>query len=63
MLADLDIDVSRVQGLSYSYTAVVRVDPSRDGTVTSLDAYRAPSKTRTALAAASGEQPSPKPTG
>jgi hypothetical protein len=36
---------------------------SQDGTVTSLDAYRASSKTRDALAAASEEQPSPKPTG
>ncbi|MFG2684024.1 hypothetical protein [Streptomyces sp. NPDC048392] len=84
-LADLDIDVSRVQGLNYSYTGVARLDPvrvgpdqnsaaksefvvftyatSQDGTVTSLDTYRASSQTRDALAAASGEQPSPKPTG
>jgi hypothetical protein len=84
-LADLDIDVSRVQGLNYAYTGVARLDPVRvgpdqnsavksefvvftygtaqDGTVTSLDAYRASSKTRDALAAASQEQPSPKPTG
>ncbi|MFJ5724724.1 hypothetical protein [Streptomyces sp. NPDC093149] len=77
-LADLDIGVSRVQGLNYSYTGVARLDPvrfgpdqnsaakseflvftystSHDGTVTSLDAYRA-------SAAASEEQPSPKPTG
>ncbi|MFJ2778064.1 MULTISPECIES: hypothetical protein [unclassified Kitasatospora] len=34
-----------------------------DGTVTSLDAYRASGKTRDALAAASEERPSPKPTG
>ncbi|MFM9539896.1 hypothetical protein [Streptomyces turgidiscabies] len=85
MLADLDIDVSRVQGLNYSYTGVARLDPvrvgpdrnsavksefavftygtSQDGTATSLDAYRASSKTRDALAAASAEQPSPEPTG
>lgn len=84
MLAGLDIDVSRVQGLSYSYTGVARLDPvrvgpdqnsaakpeftfftystSQDGTVMSLDAYRASGKTRDALAAAS-EAPSPKPTG
>ncbi|MEU0030654.1 hypothetical protein [Streptomyces sp. NPDC006335] len=84
-LADLDIDVSRVQGLNYSYTGVVRLDPvrvgtdqnsaiksefvvftyatSQDGAVTSLDANRASSKTRDALTAASGEQPSLKPTG
>lgn len=84
-LADLDIGVSRVQGLNYSYTGVARLDPvrvgpdqnsaakseflvftystSQDGTVTSLDAYRASSKTRDTLAAASEEQPSPKPTG
>ncbi len=84
-LADLDIGVSRVQGLNYSYTGVARLDPvrvgpdqnsaakseflvftystSHDGTVTSLDAYRASSKTRDTLAAASEEQPSPKPTG
>ncbi|MEU9267164.1 hypothetical protein AB0E04_17170 [Streptomyces sp. NPDC048251] len=84
-LADLDIDVSRVQGLNYSYTGVARLDPvrvgpdqnsaaksefvvftyatSQDGTVTSLDAYRASSKARDALAAASEEQPFPKPTG
>ncbi|MEV0443615.1 hypothetical protein AB0I84_23665 [Streptomyces spectabilis] len=36
---------------------------SQNGTVTSLDAYRASSKTRDALAAASGEQPSPEPAG
>lgn len=84
-LADLDIGVSRVQGLNYSYTGVARLDPvrvgpdqnsaakseflvftystSHHGTVTSLDAYRASSKTRDTLAAASEEQPSPKPTG
>ncbi|MFJ2420225.1 hypothetical protein [Streptomyces brevispora] len=84
-LADLDIAVSRVQGLSYSYTGVARLDPvrvgpdqnsaaksefavftystSQDGTVTSLDVYRASSKSRNTLAAASEEQPSPKPTG
>ncbi|MFE0136719.1 hypothetical protein ACFWY6_34925 [Streptomyces sp. NPDC059037] len=84
-LADLDIDVSRVQGLNYSYTGVARLDPvrvgpdqnsaaksefvvftystSQDGTVTSLDAYRASSKTHDAPAAASEEQPTPKPTG
>ncbi|TLS46069.1 hypothetical protein FE633_10990 [Streptomyces montanus] len=84
-LADLDIGVSRVQGLNYSYTGVARLDPvrvgpdqnsaakseflvftystSHDGTVMSLDAYRASSKTRDTLAAASEEQPSPKPTG
>ncbi|MFE4334027.1 hypothetical protein ACFRQM_32830 [Streptomyces sp. NPDC056831] len=93
-LADLDIDVSRVQGLNYSYTGVVRLDPvrvgpdrnstaqsefvvftyatSQDGTVTSLDAYRASSRTRDTLAAAGKGQPaepddtatpSPKPTG
>jgi len=84
-LADLDIDVSRVQGLNCSCTGVARLDPvrvgpdqnsaaksefvvftyatSQDGTVTSLDAYRASGQTRDALAAASGEQPSPKPTG
>ncbi|KAB7839528.1 hypothetical protein [Streptomyces mobaraensis] len=83
-LADLDIDVSRVQGLTYSYTGVARLDPvrvgpdrnraaksklvvftystSQDGQVTSLDAYRASSKTHGVLAATSGEQPSPKPT-
>ncbi|GHB82192.1 hypothetical protein GCM10010306_090940 [Streptomyces umbrinus] len=79
-LADLDIGVSRLQGLNYSYTGVARLDPvrvgpdqnsaakseflvftsstSHDGTVTALDAYRASSKTRDALAAASEEQPS-----
>ncbi|MGW5927732.1 hypothetical protein ACWF2L_15985 [Streptomyces anulatus] len=84
-LADLDIDVSRVRGLDYSYTGVARLDPvrvgphqngaaksefvvftystSQDGTVTSLDAYRASSKTRDALAATSEERPSPEPTG
>lgn len=84
-LADLDIDVSRVQGLNYSYTGVARLDPvrvgpeqnsaaksefvvftyatSQDGTVTSLDAYRASSETRDALADGSEEQPTPKPTG
>ncbi|WP_327357880.1 hypothetical protein [Streptomyces sp. NBC_01304] len=84
-LADLDIDVSRVQGQNYSYTGMARLDPvhvgtdqnsaaksefavftystSPDGTVTSLDAYRASDKTRGTLAAASGEQPSPKPAG
>ncbi|MEV7953025.1 hypothetical protein [Streptomyces sp. NPDC088141] len=84
-LAELDIDVSRVQGLNYSYTGVARLDPirigpeqtrtaksefvvftystSQDGTVTSLDAYRASSKTRDALAAANVDQPSPTPTG
>ncbi|MGW2984297.1 hypothetical protein [Streptomyces goshikiensis] len=31
-LADLDIDVSRVQGLNYSYTGVARLDPVRVGT-------------------------------
>lgn len=83
--ADLDIDVSRAQGLNYSYTGVARLDPirvgpdqnsaaktefavftystSRDGTVTSLDAYRASSKSRDTLAAPSEERPSPKPTG
>ncbi|WP_405749010.1 hypothetical protein OG232_03735 [Streptomyces sp. NBC_01411] len=83
-LADLEMDVSRVQGLNYSYTGVARLDPvrvgpdqnsaaksefvlftystSHDGTVTSLDAYRASSKTRDALAVANEEQPSPKPT-
>ncbi|MFF4409511.1 hypothetical protein [Streptomyces sp. NPDC001404] len=30
-LADLDIDVSRVQGLNYSYTGVARLDPVRVG--------------------------------
>lgn len=70
-LADLDVHVSRVQGLNYSYTGVARLDPvrvgpdqssvaksefviltystSQDGTATSLDAYRASSKTRDAL--------------
>lgn len=83
MLADLDIDVSRVQGLDYLYTGVARLDPVRvgpdqnsaaksefvifaystaqDGTVTSLDAYRASSKTRDALVAASEEPSSLKP--
>ncbi|MEU7156130.1 hypothetical protein AB0A98_06750 [Streptomyces chrestomyceticus] len=32
-LADLDIDVSRVQGLNYSYTGVARLDPVRIGPV------------------------------
>ncbi|MFD9867488.1 hypothetical protein ACFXI8_23690 [Streptomyces niveus] len=84
-LADPDIDVSRVQGLKYSYTGVARLDPvrvgpdqgsaamsefvvftystSQDSAVTSLDAYRASSETRDALAAASEEQLSLKPTG
>ncbi|MFE5863574.1 hypothetical protein [Streptomyces virginiae] len=84
-LADLDIDVSRAQGLNYSYTGVARLDPirvgpdqnsaaksefavftystSKDGTVTSLDAYQVSSKSRDTLAAAGEEQPSPKPTG
>ncbi|MEU9167894.1 hypothetical protein AB0D34_08870 [Streptomyces sp. NPDC048420] len=84
-LADLDIDVSRVQGLNYAYTGVARLDPvrvgpdqnsaaksefvvftyatSQDGTATSLDAYRASRKTLDALAAASEEPPSPRPTG
>ncbi|MFJ6484200.1 hypothetical protein ACIQK6_29340 [Streptomyces sp. NPDC091682] len=82
-LADLDVHVSRVQGLNYSYTGVARLDPvrvgptqsstaksefvvltystSQDGTATSLDAYRASSKTRDALVGASEEQSSPKP--
>ncbi|WP_405829095.1 MULTISPECIES: hypothetical protein [unclassified Streptomyces] len=81
-LADLDVHVSRVQGLNYSYTAVARLDPvrvgpdqssaaksefvvltystSQDGTATSLDAYRASSKTRDALVGTNEEQPSPK---
>ncbi|MFF8914181.1 hypothetical protein ACF08M_12855 [Streptomyces sp. NPDC015032] len=84
-LGDLDIDVSRVQGLNYSYTGVARLDPvrigpeqsgttksefvvftystSQDGAATSLDAYRASSKTRDALAAADEDRPSPEPTG
>ncbi|MER6520106.1 hypothetical protein ABT246_25030 [Streptomyces sp. NPDC001553] len=84
-LADLDIGVSRVQGLNYSYTGMARLDPvrvgpnqnsaaktefvvftystSQNGTVMSLDAYRASSKTRDALAAAGEAQPFPKPTG
>ncbi|MCX5103419.1 hypothetical protein [Streptomyces sp. NBC_00439] len=93
-LAGLDIDVSRVQGLDYSFTGVARLDPvrvgadrnstaksefvvftyatSQDGTVTLLDAYRASSRTRDALAAADKDRPaepgstaasSPKPTG
>ncbi|WP_030559181.1 hypothetical protein [Streptomyces aureocirculatus] len=84
-LADLDIDVSRVQSLNYSYTGVARLDPvrvgpnqssaakskfvvftystSQNGTVTSLDAYRASSKTRDALAAASRKPSSPEPAG
>ncbi|MGW0901158.1 hypothetical protein ACWD0G_29985 [Streptomyces goshikiensis] len=36
---------------------------SQDGAVMALDAYRASSKTRDALAAVSKEQASPKPTG
>ncbi|MFJ4316669.1 hypothetical protein ACIP46_15445 [Streptomyces lavendulae] len=31
-LADLDVQVSRVQGLNYSYTGVARLDPVRVGT-------------------------------
>ncbi|MFJ3858312.1 hypothetical protein ACIPRL_18955 [Streptomyces sp. NPDC090085] len=81
-LADLDLHVSRVQGLNYSYTGVARLDPvrvgpdrnsaaksefvvltystSQDGTATSLDAYRASSKTRDALVGTSEQQSSPQ---
>ncbi|MFD7668103.1 hypothetical protein [Streptomyces sp. NPDC059788] len=84
-LADLDIDVSRVQGLNYAYTGVARLDPvrigpkqtsatksefvvftystSQGGAVTSLDACRASSKTRDALAAANDDPPSSSPSG
>ncbi|MEV7867529.1 hypothetical protein AB0P17_15815 [Streptomyces sp. NPDC088124] len=84
-LGDLDIDVSRVRGLNYSYTGVAQLDPvrvgpdqnsaargefavftystSQDRTVTLLDVYLASTKIRDALAAASKERPSPKPTG
>lgn len=64
-LADLDITLTGVQSLDYSYVGVARLDPvgkpakselvvftyttAQDGTVSSLDAYRVSSRTRDEL--------------